>query len=162
MLIGKRGRQGMGEIFANNAVLCVAAIDMVSVEARLFAEILLSCEAVGAISIRGVEPRDANPVAEPPADHLVADCVNLADDLMAGDKRLFWQRKIALRDVQVSMADTTVMNAHADLVGPRRRDGQIGKTERSAVHRCGRIQEHGTHGPVLLQVCRSHPVIRHW
>ena len=92
------------------------------------------------------EPRHADARAERRVD-AVADRLDPADDLVAGNDRQLRIGQFAVDDVQIGAADAAGLDAHADLAGARLGLGPFLDREPLA----GPPVNHGAHGARLAQ-----------
>src|ERR1700693_2384347 len=98
MLVGEGGGKRVREVCADDAVLGVAAVDVVSGEAGLLAKILGVAPAVGTGAVGGVEPGDADPITCFERVDAGAESVDNTNDLVAGDDGELGKRQVAFDD----------------------------------------------------------------
>src|SRR5205823_2590244 len=100
----------------------VAAVDGPPGELGGDTEVLLPARAELADATRAVKPRHSDAIPEREVLTAVAERVDHADDLVAGNDRQAGQVEVALDDVQVGAAAPARVHAHAHLA--RRRCGE--------------------------------------
>src|SRR6185312_2748169 len=98
-----------------NRVLGVPASDLVPGEAHVIAEVLLPGLAVPASTVCPPEPRNATAFTERYTAHIGTDGLHRADDLVAGNDRVFRIGKFAVEDVEISPTDTARPDAEKHL-----------------------------------------------
>src|SRR5207249_90524 len=80
------GRDGEAVALVRYRQLGVAAVELITREARPFAEVLPAGAAVGALTAGPAEPRDSHAVARPEAFRSLPGQGHLADDLVPRDE----------------------------------------------------------------------------
>lgn len=121
-LLGEAGYTvGIGD-----AVLLEGAVDGIARKSGLFAKWLIHLTTEGAVEARAVDPLDADVVA----DGNIFDEVTAGDDntgaFVATDQgHLSGQGPVAQHGVQVSVADTRVLDVDEDLIGARFADRNL-------------------------------------
>ena len=98
-------RQRVGEVRADEGVLCIPSIDGVARKLRMIAEIFHLVIAKPAIAIDASHPGDANACADRRFRRCTVD--DLAYDLVPRNKPLSHLRQIAFYNVQIGPADPT-------------------------------------------------------
>ena len=118
-----------------------AAVDVVSGEPGLVAEVLVPRGAVPAAATGRAEPRnsDAVPRAEPQGFRTAR--LHDADDLVPEDERELRLRELAVENVEVGPADRAGRDAEEHLAGTRDRVGNVRGPERTARN----VEKHRLH-----------------
>jgi hypothetical protein len=103
----------VGEVGADEDVLAIAAVDGVAGEDGVVAEVFFAAKAEGAGAVGSADPGDADA-------HVVwairgGAVDDLADDLMAEDKRAVEETEVALGDVEVGATDSAGEHAKEDM-----------------------------------------------
>ena len=76
----------MGEVFADQSIVGVSAVDVVPGEAGVVAEILEAAETVLTSAVRLMKPGNADSITFFQYVDVFSNCIDEADDLMAGHK----------------------------------------------------------------------------
>ncbi len=111
----ERLRNRINVIGWSDHILGVAAIDVISGEERVLAQILRAAQAVLACLIGPVQPGQSDAIAFAMILHAASDCIDDSDDLMAWDNRPLVLRKFAFHRVQVGMAQRATIHTNAHL-----------------------------------------------
>jgi hypothetical protein len=104
LLIGKGGRDGMNEIRTHDHIVGVAAVDVVSREARLLTQVFGTSGAVRADAIGEVQPGNPHTLARAYVPASGANRINLPHNLMPGNQWAFEKRQVTFHDMQVGPA----------------------------------------------------------
>ncbi len=126
--------------------LGVPAVDVEAREARLRAQVLIPTPAEAASAARRVQPGDSDAIPHRPIARPIADGVDRANDLVAGDNRIGRRGDLALDDVQVGVAHAAREHPETQLPGSRRRYVAGGKLQGPALDRRRLGKEQAAHG----------------
>ena len=139
----------MGEVFADQRIVGVSAVDVVPGEAGVVAEILEAAETVLTSAVRLMKPGNADSITFFQYVDVFSNCIDEADDLMAGNNRRFGERQIAFNSVQVGMAETATADFDSNLVGAGGWRRELAQVQRGLL--CGQrlVELHGAHGIIL-------------
>jgi hypothetical protein len=150
VLVGKGCRDRVNEIRAHDDVFGVAAVDVVSSEARLLTQVFGIPDAVGTDAVGGVKPWDSDTLANTHVRAVRAHGVNVPDHLVTRDERELWKRQITFHDMEVSPANRTTTHAHADFPRTRNWIRHFGEAQRVLIDGFGRVEEQGAHSGILI------------
>src|SRR5438552_860644 len=114
-LVGDQ-RQGIGP---DDDIVRVATVERDPGDPHVLAAHRLAVAACPAVAAVAAEPADADPLADGPSAHALADRGEHARDLMAGDHRIGDSGKAALLRVAVAVTDPARLYANECLPGPR-------------------------------------------
>ena len=125
MLVGEDIRNRIAELSGRKAVFRVTAINVISSEASLDAQVLESTSAVFADAVCRVKPRNADAVSFFIAADIRAERVDDTDDLMSrNDRTLVWC-KITLDSMQIGVTKSASVNPNANLARRRNRSRDL-------------------------------------
>ena len=85
----------MGEVFADQSIVGVSAVGVIPGEAGFVAEILEAAATVLTSAVRLMKPGNADSITFFQYVDVFSNCIDEADDLMAGNNRRFGERQIA-------------------------------------------------------------------
>ena len=129
---------GEAEPLVRDDALGVAAVQVVSGEAGLVAQVLTAGAAVAAGAVRPPEPRHADARAR---HESLSATLDRADDLVPDDERELRIGKLAVDDVQVGPADPADVHTDEHLSRAGLRLGELSRAQRAP----RRFQQHGAH-----------------
>ena len=118
------------EALVGDGELRVAAVQRVTREARVVAEVLAAGSAVTAVAVGPPEPGDADAVALREALGPLAGLLHRPDDLVTEDERELRIGQLPVDDVQVGAADAAGVHGDEDLTGARLGVGVVGLAQR--------------------------------
>jgi len=118
--------------YANEELVGEAAVDLVTREARLSAEVLPPARAEAARPAGPAQPRHADTPPEGQPLDAGPDRLDHADDLVPGDHGAAEVRQLAVHDVEVRPADAAGEDPQSHLPGPWRGEGPLRLTQRLA------------------------------
>jgi hypothetical protein len=107
------GRQGIGEVGADESVLGVAAVYGIASEDWVVAEVFFVAKAERAGAVGATDPGDAYSHASGAVGSCAVD--DFAYDLVAGDEGLVDEGKVALEDVEIGAADSAGEDAEEEM-----------------------------------------------
>ncbi len=125
---------------------CEAAIHIPASEACAFAQVLLPASAEAALPAGRVQPRHADRIPNREPLDALAEPLDRADDLVAGDDRQLVRGKIAFDDMQVRVADRARANPDEQLARPRLRVRQVTQAQRRLLDGGLLFDDHRSHG----------------
>ena len=111
----------------------------------MVAEIFHSVATEFASLVGAVEPGDSDACAHAQAACAVAELLDNADDLMAGNHGRLSRRQFAFDHVQIGAANAATIDAHQHFAFPRLRNGDIGEFERIRSNRRRLFQNASLH-----------------
>ena len=143
----------------------VAAIDVVTGEARLRAQIFAPRSTEFAHTAGPTKPRHANPVADLKSLHISTECSHAANDLVARYQWQFRLRQLAVHHVQVSATHRAGMHTDQHLAGSRCRYGHRGQPQPCSRgikhHAAHRLRSHFRHHVTLAKSARYYHIQLH-
>jgi len=128
-------------VMAGDGQFGVTAVDLVTGEAGLVAQVFGAAPAVLAVAAAMPQPRNADAFADLEAVHSRTQCLHPADDFVTRNDGQFGFGQIAVDDVQIGAADAAGRYPDLHLSGSRQRLGQFHRLE-SATRA---LQHHGFH-----------------
>src|SRR5712691_2625462 len=135
-------RQSKTKAFVGDAILGIAAIDVIAGEARVHAKVLESAAAEAAGLVDGAEPRNADALTGPKPVCAVTGALDSPHDHVADHERQLGLAQLTAHDVEVGAANRADRDPDQDLTLTRRGDGQVfeakGFLRRAKLHRLHR------------------------
>ena len=131
--IGESVRDREAEAMVGHSELGEAAVDVVTREARVVAEVLAAAGAVAALTVRPAQPGNADAVANGEALSAGPEPDHNPGDLVPQNERQLGLGQIAVDDVQVGAADAAGVDLDQDLLRPGNGFGDIDQLERLAL-----------------------------
>jgi hypothetical protein len=114
MLVGEDVRNWIAELSRHDAVFRVAAVDVISSETAIEAEVLEPSTTVFAAAVSRVQPCDPNAISFSIGGNVGASRVDDADDLVSRNDRAFVRREVAFDSMQVGMAKSADVDTYAN------------------------------------------------
>jgi hypothetical protein len=110
-------RDGEAEPFVGQGVFAIAAIDLISGEARPLAQILAAAATVRTFTTSPAEPRYADSFPEVHTLDPASDCRYRSDDLVTRNERQFRLCELPIENMEIRTADAARVNANQHLTG---------------------------------------------
>jgi hypothetical protein len=129
-LVGVRVREREAIAFVRDGVGRVAAVQRVSGEPRVLAQVLASRSTMVTAAARRPEPGDADSSPEPKASGSRALRHHGPYDVVTEDQRELWLTELTVRDVQIRAAHSGAAHLEEDLTGGGSRIGQSARPQR--------------------------------